>query len=59
MTGAKMQADFGIEALEKREEFALTESLKLASHQIGYFWLGNAEKLTNFTLFQAALFQQT
>jgi len=27
-----MQADFGIEALEKREEFALTESLKLASH---------------------------
>ena len=32
MTGAKMQADFGIEALEKREESALTESLKLASH---------------------------
>ena len=59
MTGAKMQADFGIEALEKREEFALTESLKLASHQIGYFWLGNAEEFTDFALFQVALLQET
>lgn len=32
MTRTKMQTDIGIEALEKREEFALTESLKLASH---------------------------